>query len=72
MTREEIEKAANKFHGSVDYWTTNIVINFAVEQVNAALEEAAHWARYSSFVDCASGTVEAQISRAIRALKVKP
>ena len=58
MTRDKIEKAAGKFHGSVGFWSNKVAIEFAIQIHNKALEEAA------------KETTNFRVRDAIRALKI--
>lgn len=70
MTREQIEDAASHFEDEMikrdalsDYFTTkNLMIDFAIQQINAALEEAAKI--------CDDGDDPNRFVARIRALKI--
>lgn len=65
MTREDIEEAADKYLDALietPMTIRELTLNFAIAQVNAALEEAANMGSPSMYVDH---------SARIRALKIK-
>jgi hypothetical protein len=70
MTREDIEHAAWTYKKGQMLGSTDL-LQFAIEQVNAALEEAAKITKESKFVDGPNGTIEGQIAEAIRVLTIK-
>jgi len=68
MTREQIDRAA-RYHLTMGLLEVDILVDFAIKQVNAALEEAvkealSHWYVYEELP-------VSQIAVGIRALKIK-